>query len=250
MEKFAFNTRILLTACLIGMMSHQANSQAALIAMIFGDKVASENFNLSMEIGPVFPMINNIPNSDGSKVGLNFGIAGNFKLSENWFLSPNAYFLARRNAQLTSLNPLSNDPDITSEFAGVEALVQLNYIDVPVFIHYQTSNKKYRLGVAPQISFLKGAEAIFSSSQGDFTEEVSSMVNATDFGMIYNITYVLGKAHKGRGIFVNLRYYHGFNDTFNDSFIAGNNRSNFFSIHFSLPFLTDELAAKNINEGK
>lgn len=237
----------LLALILIGSLScHQARGQAALIAMVFGDKVASEDFNLSMEIGPVLPMYTNVAGSERAKIGLNFGIAGNIKLSENWFLSPNAYFLAKRSTNIQSFSPVTNDATINVAFANTETQIELKYIDLPVFIHYQTTNKKYRVGLAPQISFLRSAEAVFSNNQGDFTEDVSDFVNSTDFGMIYNLTYVLGKAHKGRGIHVHLRYHQSFSDAFSNDFISGDNRANFFSLHVSLPFLTDELAEKNL----
>ena len=79
------------------MLSVSLHAQAALFAILFGDKVASGKFNISLELGGAFPNYSNISNTDLSKLGINFGIGGNLKLSENWFLSPNIYFLAKRN---------------------------------------------------------------------------------------------------------------------------------------------------------
>ena len=40
----------------------QGNAQAALLGLIFGDKVASENFNLSMEFGANYSGVSNFQN--------------------------------------------------------------------------------------------------------------------------------------------------------------------------------------------
>ena len=55
--------------------------------MIFGDKVASENFNLSLLIGGNLASVSNV---DDSKLyfGLNFGLGCNIKLNEKLYLTP------------------------------------------------------------------------------------------------------------------------------------------------------------------
>ena len=222
------------------------NGQAAILALLFGDKVASENFNLSMEFGVVLPGYDNIENKDNIKRGINFGIAGNVRLSDNWYLSPNAYFLARRNLQLSSFSLNSANSILNEEFRDVPAALNMGYIDLPVFIHYQTNNRKWRFGAGPQLSILRSAEAEYSGSEGTFDYDVKDQLNSIDYGMVGDIVYVLGKAHKGRGIHIHLRYYQGFSDVFDNSFISGKNQSRFFSVHVSLPFITDELAAKNL----
>ena len=68
----------------------EVEAQAGLIALVLGDKVATEKFNLSMELGSVWSSYSDVSGSKRNKPGLAFGIAGNVKLSEHWFLSPNA----------------------------------------------------------------------------------------------------------------------------------------------------------------
>lgn len=232
----------------IVMLSISLHSQAALFAILFGDKVASEKFNISLEAGGTFPNYSKISNTDRSKLGINFGIGGNLKLSENWFLSPNIYFLAKRNIQLKDFSLNTSNPALNAQFVGVPTEVTLSYIDIPVFIHYQTNNKKYRFGVAPQISLLQKSRGIFSNSSGDFTQNFDGQTRDVDYGMMASFGYVLGKAHKGRGVHLYLRYYHGFTDILNDALSTQNNRSNYLSLHLSLPFITDELAKKNLRD--
>ena len=78
-------------------LTEQIKGQAAIVALLFGDQVASEKFNISMEAGGVFAHYANLSDTKRSRMGINFGIGANLKLSENWFFSPQVYFLAARN---------------------------------------------------------------------------------------------------------------------------------------------------------
>jgi hypothetical protein len=228
--------------------SEQVKGQAAIIALLFGDQVASEKFNISLEFGVNQPFYSNLPDSRRSRLGINFGIGANIQLSDNWFLCPNAYFLAARRVGLNSFTPTTGKIPIDDSFANAETEMLLKYIDVPIFLHYQTDNKKFRFGLAPQVSFSTSAVAMFEGGEGDFEQDISDDIHALDYGLIGNFTYVLGKAYKGRGIHLHLRYYYGFQDVFKDDYIDGNNHTQFISAHLSLPFITDELAEKNLRE--
>lgn len=223
-------------------------AQAALFALLFGDKVASEKFNISLEFGVTQPFYSNLDNNDRSKLGVNFGIGGNLKLSENWFFNPNIYFLARRNLQLDSFSLSTGNPNLDSQFANAETNVTLNYIDVPLLVTYQTNNKKYRFALGPQISFLQKSRAEFMRPEGSFTQNFDGYTEDVDYGLMADFAYVLGKAHKGKGIIVHLRYYHGFTDILKDQISTQNNNSSYLSLHLTLPFITDELAEKNLEE--
>lgn len=246
MKVLLLSFKVVLMVSFALVFSHQVQGQAAIIALLLGNKVASENFNLSMEIGPTFNSYSSVDNADAVKSGVNFGIGGNVKLNENWFLSPNAYFLARRKLYMHSFSPNTGNNIINTQFANSKTEITLSYIDLPIFLHYQTTNKKIRFGFAPQISFLRTAEAEFKNNDGSFNQDISTDVSKTDYGVVGDLAYILGKAHKGRGIFIHLRFYQGLSDIFGDGYIPGNNSSSFFSIHLSLPFITDELAAKNL----
>lgn len=237
-------TLLLLTALLLASTTLQA--QAAIFALLFGDKVASEKFNISLEIGGTLPSYSNIDSE--SNMGINFGIGGNLKLSENWFLSPNIYFLAKRNLKLDEFSLNTGNSVLDAQFTDVPLDVSINYIDVPIFISYQTNNKKYRFSLAPQVSFRQKAEGEFKNDEGEFSKSVSSYTSKTDYGLMADFGYILGKAHDGKGIHIHLRYYFGFTDVLEDQLSTSDNRSNYLSLHLSFPFLTDELAAKNLEE--
>lgn len=226
----------------------KTHSQAALFALLFGDKVASEKFNVSLEVGGTFHGYSDFDNGERDKLGINFGIGGNLKLSENWFFTPNIYFLSKRNFKMDSFSLSTDNPILNSQFANVPTTVTLNYIDVLALMSYQTNNKKYRFGLGPQISFLQKSRANFESPEGSFSQNFDGYTRETDYGIMADVAYVLGKAHKGKGIILHLRYYFGLADVLNDQINTGDNKSGFLSFHLSLPFITDELAQKNLEE--
>ena len=228
--------------------TQQIKGQAAIVALLFGDQVASEKFNISLEAGGTFTNYTNIPDTKRSKMGINFGIGANLKLTENWYFSPNIYFLAARNVRFKTYSLETGKPGLDAEFNDVPATVDLRYMDIPVFFSYQTNNKKFRYSLGPQVSFLRNAKATYSGEDGEFNQDFKSFLNTVDYGAIADICYVLGKANKGKGVFVHARYYYGFADIFNDKLSADVNRMGYFSLHLSLPFITEELAAKNLEE--
>ena len=228
--------------------TNQVKGQAAILALLFGDKVASEKFNISLEAGGVFSHFTDVPDTKRSKMGINFGVAGNLQFSDNWYFSPNIYFLAARNLRLKTYSLDTGNPGLDAEFMDVPATVDLRYIDIPLFFSFQTNNKKFRYSLGPQVSFLQSANATYSGKYGDFNQDFKSFLNTIDYGAVADFCYVLGKAHKGKGIFLHARYYQGFADIFNDKLSANVNHLGFFSLHLSLPFITEELAAKNLEE--
>jgi len=75
-------------------------------------------------------------------------------------------------------------------------------------------------------------------------------VNNLDYGLLSILSYELGTARKGKGLFLQLRYYQGFADIFKAP-VSPNNLNNYYvSFHLSLPFITEELAKKNLQSSK
>ena len=226
--------------------TQQNKGQAAIVALIFGDQVASEKFNISMEAGGVFANYSNMPDTKRSRMGINFGIGANLQLSQNWYFSPQIYFVATRNVRFKAYSLDTGTPGLDAEFMNVPATLDLRYNEIPILFSFQSNNKKFRYSLGPQFSFLRKANATFVGEEGEFKQDFKSYVNKVDYGPVADVCYILGKALKGRGIFVHARYYYGLADIFNDKFSADVNRMGYFSLHLSLPFITDELAAKNL----
>lgn len=247
MNKKKLSTLLFYLSFFLCVLNYQhVKGQAAIVALLFGDQVASEKFNISLEIGGAVPFFSNLENNKYNKLGINFGIGANLKLSDNWYFSPNIYFLSNRSTVFKDFTLNSGDPVLDSKFTNTDAVIALKYIDIPVFISYQTNNEKYRFSLAPQVSFLKKSEGTFSGTNGDFKQNFDSFTNNMDYGALVDIGYILGKAHKGKGAHIHLRYYQGFATIFNSDVSTSSNRSSYISLHLSLPFITEELAAKNL----
>lgn len=218
-------------------------SQAAILAIIFGDKVASEEFNLSLELGWNFSTVSNFTDIKRTNA-TNFGLGCNFKLSEQFYLSPAIFFLSKREFNFSSYSLNTGNDNIDNDFLNKSGGAYLTYIDVPVLLWYQV--KKVRFGVGPQISFLTKSNLVFNGDDGDFTQDIKDNTGNIDYGIMASVGYELGKARKGKGIFIQAKYYQGFADVYNDEISTQSNQGSYFSIHFSLPFITDELAKKNL----
>ncbi len=219
-----------------------SSAQAALFALIFGDKVATENFNVGLEFGIPYAVISSVSETS-SKTGITFGIAGNIKVNENWSVHPTAYFLSRRGVEFDQLSLISNDIELNDKFQNVPTELTVNYIDVPVFLNYRFTDSPFKIGIAPQISFRTGSQAIFSNDQGDFEASVKDVTNSTDLGMILQVGYVFYSKKFDKEIHAQLRYFQGFNDVYDDSFVTGTNKSSYIGLAFSFPFV-----AKTENE--
>ncbi len=212
------------------------HSQAALFALIFGDKVASENFNIGLEIGFPYANLSEVEGNSG-KLGLNFGMSGNIKLNEQWSIHPSAFFLSNRGVELDALSLNSSNAELNSNFQNVPAKLKLSYIDVPVFINYRFSNSNFKVGLAPQISFRTSANAVFTNDQGDFDFDIKDQTSGTDFGMIAQVGYIWYNKKFDKEVHIHLRYYQGFSDAIDDGLVAGNNEFNYLGISLSFPFV-------------
>jgi hypothetical protein len=217
--------------------------QAAILALLFGDKVASEEFNLSLEFGWNYSTISNF-NEIKRTHATNFGLGCNFKLSNHFYLSPTVFFLSKRKLNFKSYSLNTGNENIDNEFMNKAGNANLSYIDVPVILWYEIN--KVRLGLGPQVSFLTNSNLVFSGDEGDFTQDITSNTSNIDYGILSSIGYELGKARKGKGIFIQARYYQGFADIYNDEISTALNKGSYFSVHISLPFITDALAKKNL----
>jgi len=219
-----------------------ANAQAALFALLLGEKVATENFNIGLEIGIPYGTISGTSGTS-SKTGITFGIGGNIKLNDNWSVHPSAYFLSKRGGKFDQLSLISDDIELNGKFQNVPTELTLNYIDVPVFLNYRFSESNFKLGIAPQISFNTGSDAVFTNAQGDFSYSVQDVTNSMDFGMIFQLGYIFYSNKFDKEIHMQLRYFQGFNDVYDDVFVPGTNKSSYLGVAFSFPFI-----AKTENE--
>jgi len=221
------NLSLLVILCALLITPIQGNAQAALLGLVFGDKVASEDFNLSMEFGVNYSGLSNFQTHQRA-IETNFGTAGNIKLSDQFYLSPTVFFSSGRKLKLSNYSLTSGNNSLDQEFIDQKAEIALDYIDVNIPLFYQIS--KFRFGIAPQVSFLTGADLKIDNDFGVFDYDMKHEVNNLDYGLLSILSYELGTARKGKGLFIQFRYYQGLGDIFKAP-VSPSNRNNYFSLH-------------------
>ncbi len=228
----------------------QSQGQAAILALIFGDKVASEQFNISLELGGGFANYSNLQGSEFAGTTFDFGIGLNKKFSENFYFTPAIYFVSRRQAQVSSYDLSSGNADLDALFTDDKTRINFNYIDIPLIFSYQTNSGKMRFSGGAQLSFRGNVSADLTADEGTFTQDFKPYTNSFDWGPIAEVAYNFEGMRKGKGLIVRARYYYGLNDIFKDNFTTSSVRNSGFVVMLSLPFVTDEIAKKNLDRYK
>jgi hypothetical protein len=216
-----------------------AHAQAALLVLLFGDKVASENFHFGLKIGGNLATLSGI--DDGSySPGLNFGLAASIKLSESMFLAPEFLPISRKGIKDVPALPTGNaELDLLLENPS-STVRKLNYLDIPVIFQYKI-NDKFSVGAGPQFSYLLSGsdhyEAdIFDNDKVIHEENLEDKANSLDVGLVLDLMYVVKEPVNGKGLNVHLRYEHGFTDIVKDN--PGDAvRNSLFQIALEFPFV-------------
>ncbi|MFD1314057.1 porin family protein [Namhaeicola litoreus] len=209
------------------------NAQAGLLVLIFGDKVASENFHLSLDAGLT---ISDLPGLDqgSSGAGFYFGLGTYIKLTDKWSLAP----------EFKPVSPLKirglNDVFMGIEIQDPDAYIKINYIDVPVLLQYQMS-RRFSIAAGPQISFLNSSKLVTTGklSTGEsveIKENLKPIMNDYHFQIPLQLSYALSTMRGGKGLDIKLRYNFGLGDVFSNNELYSSNTS-VWQIFVSFPFI-------------
>jgi len=212
--------------------------QAGVLVLILGDKVATENFYLSID-GAL--NISTLPGLDEYKtsVGVNYGLGVHIKLGDKWFLKPEFKPLSRKGA--TKVNPITS---VASDFTVDETKIKMNYIDFPILIQYSITPKLF-VSAGPQISFVTDVNQYIYGTQADGLEttvkaNTTSFFKKTNFSFPveagYSFTLTNKKSTSKLKVNVFARYEYGFMEIFKDPAVGSANIS-LFQAGLSLPFI-------------
>ena len=211
---------ILTSLFLLILSSAAVQGQAALLVLIFGDKVATENFYFSLKLGANYSIIHGYEDGKNA-MSLNFGLVNNIRLTEKLSLIPEFLPLASRGIKDVPLLS-TGDPDLDDLLIDPESSDRkLNYIDIPVLLKLKLGDR-FSIAAGPQISFLTGATDIYKSSPIDdvilTTElDIKSELNTIDAGAVIDFEYILVPPRGGKGINLYIRYGKGFVDLVKES---------------------------------
>ncbi|MCB0781580.1 MAG: PorT family protein [Flavobacteriales bacterium] len=230
--KYFFAACFLLAACVL-------RGQAAILVLLLGDKVATENFHFSIDGGL---NVATLPGLDGgeARLGLNFGLGTYIRLNDNWALTPEFKPLVARGAN--GLDKVLPDPAGVVDNADPSEL-RLNYIDVPLQVHRRINDRLYVRG-GPQVSFLTAAlvrtKGTLETGEG-FTldNDVKDELEPVDLSFPIDLGIVLRQSSQAKGVELRLRYTPGFMEVFKDTeFLSSTNST--FQFFLSLPFVSVE----------
>lgn len=207
--------------------------------MLFGEKVASENFYFSLKAGANFSDLSNAQDGAEMHIGFNFGLLATIKVNEKLFIIP----------EFSPLSPkgVKDFPLSTSGNEDLDALLpdsrsgpwELYYIDIPVVVKYYP-HKKFNIGAGPYLSILTGANNKFLSTIDGkdllVEEDFKSELNTIDAGMVFELGVSLWEARKGKGLNIHARYVLGMMDIVKDN-DGDTVKNSLFQVFVSFPFI-------------
>jgi hypothetical protein len=215
-------------------------AQAMYIVLIFGDKLATEQFHLTIDAGL---NVTGMPGLDGTKrlVGLYYGMGTYIRLNDKWALTPEFKPLSQRGAK--NVQPFVEYPGITD----ASYKLRLNYIDFPLLVRYKVSPGMY-ISTGPQISLLLNAKQI---TEGITVEESKETKNTIELKEKFNKTYFCIPLEVGfrlppmvgKNPEFKVRYCIGLNEVIADK-SYGSSKFSMWQFMLSVPFVKNTGSAK------
>jgi hypothetical protein len=209
--------------------------QAAIIVLILGDKVATENFHLSIDGALNFASLQGL--EDGNRlIGANFGLGTHIKLGEKWHLKPEFKPLSQKGCE-----DVEALVDLSESILPESTKIRLNYLDIPVLLQYNITDALF-VSAGPQISFLLSgkqlSEGTFEGDDITLRLDTKTLFNTVDFSFPVEVGYSFTLSRKGNKLDINTfaRYSYGFTEVMKDP-VNGSARNSVLQLGLSLPFI-------------
>jgi hypothetical protein len=195
--------------------SSLAHSQV-LIALLFGDKITSEKFELGIRLAGNWDNVTGWGDTQG-RFDFGFGIYGTLKLSPKFSLQPELLFKDPRGADKVPADTFDN-PNLEPLLENATVSAKLAYVSVPILLKYYLK-PNFSLGFGPQFGYLSSARKeyvaqVYSENDLIYKEDIKSKLNNFDFALAFNVEY---KLPMKRAIHIGLRYYLGLTDILKDN---------------------------------
>jgi hypothetical protein len=180
-----------------------------LIALIFGDKLQTDKLTFGLVVSPTFSTISNV---DGdSKSGLGLGMYFDIKISENFFLHPEAIPKSSLGANGITPYPTGSD-SLDALFADGSVQRKIRAISLPLLCRYRIKGLLFA-ELGPQIDWMLNAKDIYKAKINDnemtYTTNIKDQFTRFDVGLAGGFDC---KLKKDKGMGLGLRYFYGLTD--------------------------------------
>jgi hypothetical protein len=223
-----------LSMTLLFVFSQQARSQA-LIMLLLGDKIASENFTTGINAGLSLTTLSN-PDFAKARVSWSFGALLEWRLSEDVFLGVDVTF--KTPAGANSMDGLWDDAEeFDTLIVDRKESLQTSYVSIPIVIKYQFGS--FRALVGPQVAYLVAATDNLTGTGpdgGTLNAERSafSRLNRWDVGFVAGLETLVTPDLGVKSIRVTLRYYQGLLDATKDTSVTSLNSGFYLTLGIPL----------------
>jgi hypothetical protein len=208
-------------------------AQAVYIVLIFGDKIATENFHLTIDGGLNITGMPGLDHTD-KLLGLYYGMGTFIKLNDKWAFTPEFKPLSQRGAR--NVQPLT----VYSSVADPKYKFRMNYIDFPFLFQYKINPKIY-VSAGPEISLLVGGKQITQGTSIEtgtnikISEDIMDSFNRLYYSIPLEFGYLLPKI-LGKNIEFKARYCIGLSEAIVDR-SYGSSKYSMIQVMLSLPFV-------------
>ncbi len=225
---------MLLSVVVIAFSYQQARSQA-LIMLLLGDKIASENFTAGINAGLSLTTISE-PDFATARLSWSLGAMLEWRLNDDLFLGVDVTF--KTPAGANTMTGLWDDADeFDTLITDRKESLQTSYVSIPVVIKYQFGS--FRALIGPQVAYLVAATDNLTGTGpngGRLRAErlAFSRLNRWDVGFVAGLETLVSPDLGVKSIRVALRYYHGFLDVTQETSVKSLNTGFYFTVGFPL----------------
>ena len=230
-----------LLALLVATFIMTSSRSQVIIALLFGDKLNSDKLEFGLNAGLNLSDLTNMQSGD-IKPGLNLALYFNIKISEKFYIHPEA--IPKYPGGVKKMKPYSlNDATLDQLFADGEVTRKIRNIALPVLLRYNVYKLLYA-EAGPQIGLRTKANDIFKSGDLTYDNEVKDQLTRFDFGVAFGISHKLTKDRVSMAL--GIRYYIGLTDI--DKLEPGSQKNRILQAHLSFPIGAHKEASSK--EGK
>ena len=207
-------TRMLVLATVAVLVTSAPAHAQVLIGYLFGEKLASENFNMGFEVGMNFASFADYPNAERTTHPV-FGLFADWRFSENFHFGSAILPIASRGAD--ELAPvLTGDPDFDQPVSASTMKRTLNYVEIPMVLKWAPQREEgFRVGLGPSFGIVTGGTDRYDVVTPGGTRyvqerDIGGRVPGLDMGISFDVEWRLSV------LSIAARYTHGLTDMSHD----------------------------------